>query len=312
MEFKEPAVTSREVMTYRDTYYLHHRDAVVECALFRGLGCDDRPGYEQELDQVCRMLDKETPEAVAAHIEQWPSIEMGVTSLSLMPVDQAAGLIPEGIPINGLVWMGSRRQMFERIRCKLDEGFRCIKLKIGGIDFDDEMGLLAYIRSQFAPGDLELRLDANGSFTPANALQRLELLSQYEIHSLEQPIRAGQWEEMARICRLSPIPIALDEELIGVTRRGELLDAIRPSYVILKPTLVGFGGADKWIDEAKKRGIGWWATSALESNIGLCAIARWLAPKSVTMPQGLGTGELYTNNVAAPVTRRGSRIYLHE
>lgn len=306
--FKEPAVTSREVMAWRDTYYVHAGGKTGECALFRGLSCDDRPGYEDKLTQVCRLLAGGARPG-DLDLDDWPSIEMGVSTL-FAHHDAPAG--PVAIPINGLVWMGDRDKMLERIKAKLADGFRCVKLKIGGIDFDQETGLLQYIRSKFGPEDLELRLDANGSFTPQNALERLERLSKFHIHSLEQPIRAGQWDEMARVCRESPIPIALDEELIGIHRRAELLEAVRPAYVILKPTLVGFEGADLWIDEARKRGIGWWATSALESNVGLCAIAQWVAAKHTEMPQGLGTGELYTNNVPSPLplTRRGQYLYL--
>lgn len=304
--FKEPATTSREVMTYRDTYYIDHQGRTGECGLFRGLSCDDRPGYEEKLTEICRLLE-EDPEAVEASLEDWPSIGMGVYTLLHLPTKLTGAV---DIPINGLVWMGNREEMFRRIQAKLSDGFRCIKLKIGGIDFEEELGLLRFIRERFNRRELELRLDANGSFSPENALERLERLSEFHIHSLEQPIRAGQWEKMREVCENSPIPIALDEELIGVKNRGELLDAVRPAYVILKPTLVGFAGADEWIREAGMRGIGWWATSALESNVGLSAIARWVASKNTTMPQGLGTGELYTNNVPSPLPlrRRGQII----
>ena len=217
------------------------------------------------------------------------------------------------IPINGLVWMGDFRKMRERIRGKLDEGFGCVKLKIGGIDFEDEVALLRMIRKEYGRSDLELRLDANGSFTPENAMERLARLSEYDIHSIEQPIKAGQWEAMRKIAGKSPIDIALDEELIGTRSREEkeeLLDAIRPAYVVLKPSLAGgFAHSQEWIELAKERGCGWWITSALESNIGLNALAQFVALQNPTMPQGLGTGELYVENFPSPLVRKGENLW---
>ena len=209
--------------------------------------------------------------------------------------------------------MGTKQEMCARIAEKLDAGFRCVKLKIGGINFDDEAELLANIRREFPSGSIELRLDANGAFTPQNALDRLNRLSEFDIHSIEQPIKSGQWEEMARLCRLSPIPIALDEELIGFHSddfKTRLLDTISPAYIILKPSLCGgFEESDRWIELAENRNIGWWATSALESNIGLNAIAQWVARYNPTMPQGLGTGALYTNNFPSPLQLEGDNMY---
>ncbi|MDE6644888.1 MAG: o-succinylbenzoate synthase [Muribaculaceae bacterium] len=217
------------------------------------------------------------------------------------------------IPINGLVWMGDFRKMSERIRGKLDEGFGCVKLKIGGIDFEDEVALLRMIRREYGRNDLELRLDANGSFTPENAMERLGRLSEYDIHSIEQPIKAGQWEAMREIVEKSPIAIALDEELIGTRCREEkveLLDAINPAYVVLKPSLAGgFAHSQEWIELAKERGCGWWITSALESNIGLNALAQFVALQNPTMPQGLGTGELYVENFPSPLVRKGENLW---
>lgn len=220
----------------------------------------------------------------------------------------------EGIPINGLVWMGDKATMRARIQEKLNAGFRIIKLKIGGINFDDEVYLLREIRRSFSPEDLEIRLDANGAFTPENALRRLDTLSVFAVHSLEQPIKAGQEETMAHICAVSPIPIALDEELIGMRtpeQCAQLLSDIRPAYIILKPSLCGgFRASDAYISIARKMNIGWWATSALESNIGLEAIGRWLTDNyTITMPQGLGTGQLYTNNIGSPLEMRGPKLF---
>lgn len=209
--------------------------------------------------------------------------------------------------------MGDKPTMKRRIREKLDNGFHCVKLKIGGIRFEEELELIADIRQEFSPDDIELRLDANGGFTPQDALNRLERLSKFGIHSIEQPIKPGQYEEMNRICLQSPIDIALDEELIGFKSRDEkimILDMISPKYIILKPSLCGgFNEAEEWISLAGAKGIGWWATSALESNIGLEALGIWTASLQPKMPQGLGTGNLYTNNFPSPLKMLGERLW---
>lgn len=316
--FKNKAVTSRDTLTERHTYYIRVWDdaeekfGIGECALFRGLGDDDRPDYEDILKETCRHISKATS-IDEIDVPPLTSLRFGVETaiaglVSGDPFHPYPSIWSEGrseIAINGLIWMGSAEEMLSRIDEKLHNGFRCVKLKIGGIDFDEELRLLSYIRNRFTPDRLELRLDANGAFTPANAMSRLEKLSQYAIHSIEQPIRQQQWEEMARICRESPIPVALDEELIGCMdhrRKEDLLASIRPQYIILKPSLCGgFRSADEWIDVARKHDIGWWATSALESDIGLNAIAQWVSTKDTTMPQGLGTGKLYTNNIHSPL-----------
>ena len=226
------------------------------------------------------------------------------------PSDFADG--KRGITINGLIWMGDKRTMAARIEEKLAAGFSCIKLKIGAIDFDDECDLLAFIRSRYGRDTIELRVDANGAFAPDRALEYLKRLSDYDLHSIEQPIRAGQWEAMARLCETSPLPIALDEELIGVngaTEKRVLLETVAPQYVVLKPSLVGgFTGTQEWIDAARVAGAGWWITSALESNVGLNAIAQFTATLPVEMPQGLGTGALYTNNIPSPLEQVGEQL----
>ena len=221
-----------------------------------------------------------------------------------------------GIPINGLVWMGNYEEMLQRLEEKMRAGFRCVKLKIGAIDFDRELDLVRHIRSAFTKEQIELRVDANGGFTADCALQRLEQLAQYDIHSIEQPIRQHQWAEMAALCKTTPIPIALDEELIGVndrTVKEQLLDTIRPQYIILKPSLHGgMHGSREWIALAGERGIGSWITSALESNVGLNAIAQFAADvygDDITMPQGLGTGLLFTDNIPMPLEIRGDRLW---
>lgn len=298
-------------MRVKDTYFVRLWDEACpevmglgECALFRGLSADDVPDYEERLSRACVDPDSAAASGCSSII---CGFEMARANLR-----QGGGNVyfpsayTEGqseITINGLVWMGPWRTMLSRIREKLDAGFRCIKIKIGGIDFDDELDLLRRIRQRFGPDDVMLRLDANGSFSPADALPRLDRLAAYGVHSIEQPIRAGQPDEMARICASSPIPIALDEELIGVRTNEEkrqLLNHVRPQYIILKPSLCGgFAHADAWIAAAEQVGIGWWATSALESNVGLNAIAQWLTathPAAAASPQGLGTGALYSNN----------------
>ena len=310
-------------MRQKDTYYIRLADSesdnicgLGEAGLFRGLSCDDRPDYEQKLAEVCENIDRYA--ARPSLLADWPSIrfavETAVRDLSnggrriICPSPWTAG--KETIVINGLVWMGDSNLMRERIATKLAEGFGCVKIKIGGINFDDEVGLLRFIRQE-APG-IQLRLDANGAFTPANALDRLNRLAEFDIHSLEQPIKAGQWTEMRNICQSSPIPIALDEELIGITtkaRKEMMLDEIRPQFIVLKPTLTGgIESSEEWIRLAGERGCGWWVTSALESNIGLNAIAQWTATLDSKMAQGLGTGQLYDNNIPSPLTLHGERL----
>lgn len=321
LRFLAPAVTSRQVMLTKETYFLRLTDlrsgaqAIGECALFRGLSAEDTPGYADSLAALCDCING------AAELPALSSsLLFGLESALLQLANGGGGVAydtpwtrgEDAIAINGLVWMGTEDEMRTRIARKLDDGFRCVKLKIGGIDFDAELGLLRAIRRRFPADVLELRLDANGAFTPENALERLHALSRFGIHSLEQPVRAGQWEAMARICRESPIPIALDEELIGVSdahRRRSMLDEIAPQYIILKPSLCGgIDGAKRWIADASDRGIGWWITSALESNVGLNVIAQFASTYALTMPQGLGTGALYSNNIPSPLYMRGDTL----
>ena len=318
LRFKRPGGTSRGVLTEKQTYFIKIYDdsdisrfGLGEAALFKGLSADDRPDYETKLADVCR--DIEAYIAYPERLREWPSIRFGMESALL---DWQGGcsriLYPsaftrgeEGIRINGLIWMGSEAFMKEQIRDKLSHGFRCIKLKIGAIDFDTELSLLKTIRDEFSPQEVELRVDANGAFSPDEALFKLDALSRLSIHSIEQPIRQGAWEQMAELCRKTPLPIALDEELIGVSDPKEkvsLLESIAPQYIILKPALAGgFSGSCEWIRFARERQIGWWVTSALESNIGLNAIAQWSYTLSNSMPQGLGTGQLFTNNIPSPL-----------
>ena len=320
LHFKEDAGTSRGVLKEKETFFVKVWDescpevfGMGECALFRGLSADDRKNYEEKLEEVCQRIE----EVKMEELEEWSSIRFGV-EMALQ--DLAMGgrqlyfpsAFTEGrlaIEINGLIWMGDKATMLQRIQQKLEAGFHCIKLKIGAIDFEAELSLLQYIRERFSCEKVELRVDANGAFAPEEAMSKLEALAAFGLHSIEQPIRQGQWEEMAHLCRETPIPIALDEELIGVYGRKkklELLEIVQPQYIILKPALCGgFSGAREWIELAEKRGIGWWVTSALESNIGLNALAQWVATLGNPMPQGLGTGQLYTNNLWSPLRQEG-------
>ena len=320
LQFIEPAITSRGALATRETWYIKvwRRDdptryGIGECALFRGLSAEDGSDYEQRLSEACARVN----EFSAAEWRDCSSICFGMeTALADLQQGGARVVFPSPfalgesvIEINGLVWMGSREQMTRRVEEKLAAGFRCIKLKIGGIDFREEVAILREIRARVAANELQLRLDANGAFTPRNALQRLDALARFDIHSIEQPIRQGAWKEMSRVARHSPIPVALDEELIGVssrTRKMELLDCISPTYIVLKPSLAGgFASCDEWIELANARSIRWWATSALESNIGLNAIAQWCFARGGLRPAGLGTGGLYINNVLSPLAQRG-------
>lgn len=329
LHFKQPAGTSRGVYTTRQLWLLHLTDDAMpgregwgECAPLPDLSCDAGDNYEQRLRELCRTTEQ-LGRIDYNLLRPYPSVLFGLETAflhfqrqDLALFDTPFGRGEEGIPINGLVWMGSFEEMMSRLQVKLEAGFRCVKLKIGAIDFDRELQLVRHIRERFSRKDVELRVDANGGFTPEEALGKLEQLAKYDIHSIEQPIRQHQWREMARLCSLSPLPIALDEELIGVNLPGmkeELLDTIRPHYIILKPSLHGgMHGAEEWIGLARKRGIGSWVTSALESNVGLNAIAHFTAHvygSPVAMPQGLGTGQLFTDNIEMPISIVGDKLY---
>ena len=325
LHFKQPAGTSRGVYTTRKIWLVHLFDSlhegVGECAPLPDLSCDARPDYGEVLEGFCQSLC-ETGEIDYEALRTYPSMLFGLETalLNLQQGDQlfdtAFSRGEVGIPINGLVWMGSYEEMLKRMEEKLEKGFRCVKLKIGAIDFDQELDLVKRIRERFSFHEVELRLDANGAFPFEEALYKLELLSQYAIHSIEQPIKAGQWAYMAELCRESPLPIALDEELIGVNdleMKSHMLNIIKPRYIILKPSLHGgMMGCREWIEAAKQQGIGSWITSALESNIGLNAIAQFASDvygDDIRMPQGLGTGQLFTDNIPLPLEIRGDQLW---
>ena len=321
LHFKQPAGTSRGVYNTRKVWYIEISSmenpsikGIGECAPLPNLSCDDVPQYEEVLQQACSRVAREG-NIPTESLRNYPSILFGLEtalrhyetgSLALWDTPFSRG--EAGIPINGLIWMGNFEEMYRQIEAKMEVGYRCIKLKIGAIDFDAELTLLKHIRSRFSVKDIELRVDANGAFSPAEAMHKLDALSKLDLHSIEQPIRAGQWEEMARLTARTPLPIALDEELIGHNLpeiKKELLSAIRPQYIILKPSLHGgICGSNEWIAEAEKQNIGWWVTSALESNIGLNAIAQWCATLHNALPQGLGTGQLFTDNIDLPLEIR--------
>jgi len=324
LKFKFPAGTSRGVLHEKETYFLvltdGERTGIGECAVFRGLSYDDRPEYADFLSGLADQIQHgQFPSAQT--LTEWPSIRFGwetaLRSLEnsrpdiLFPSDFTEG--KEGILINGLIWMGDKDFMLRQIDRKLQDGYRTIKIKIGGLDFDTELDILRYIRQHHDEKTLEIRTDANGAFTPDDALEKLHRLAEFDIHSIEQPIRAGQWDEMAALCESSPVPIALDEELIpvqDVAEKRRLLQHIRPPYIILKPSLTGgFSGTQEWMNAADETGTKYWITSALESNVGLNAIAQFTYLQRPTIPQGLGTGGLFTNNIPAPVYLKKDRLY---
>jgi o-succinylbenzoate synthase len=338
LEFVFPARTSRGALQDHTVYYLLLQDAekegkigIGESAPLAGLSPEYGPDFEQRLALVCKKINHLQAPTLAnleIGLEEMPDL-IGLPSVAFgletalkdlanggrrLLFRNAFSLEGRGIPINGLVWMGGVDFLRSQIREKLDQGFDCLKLKIGGLDFRTECAILREIRQVAGPESLTVRLDANGAFSAEDALSRLQALAQYQIHSLEQPIRQGQVEEMARVCALSPIPIALDEELIGVSgawAKQQLIQEIQPAFLILKPTLLGgFASCREWIHLAEAAGVGWWVTSALESNVGLNAISQFVAEYSNSLPQGLGTGQLYHNNIQSPLTiRDGSLFY---
>ena len=312
LQFKQPSGTSRGVLTQKETWFIiiesSDKQGIGECGILTGLSIDDRPDFEEKLKWVCKNIHLGL-DVLYNELEEFPSIQLGLEMafLSLKSEDQFT-LFPskftkgeDSISINGLIWMGEKQFMKQQIKSKIEAGFSCIKMKIGAIDFKTELELLKSIRDEFSYKDIELRVDANGAFNAKNALEKLQQLSQFDLHSIEQPIKQGQLEDMSRLCELSPLDIALDEELIGITsitKKEELLQTINPQHIILKPSLVGgFKGSKQWIEIAEKLNIKWWITSALESNIGLNAIAQWTYTLGNKMPQGLGTGGLFTNNI---------------
>ena len=330
LEFKRPGGTSRGILNTKETYILElfndSQKGIGECAIFRGLSYDDVPEYQEKLKWLCDHIN-EDEEFIKQELAQFPSIWFGYEQAKLnleygddqyFKNEFTKG--KKSIKINGLIWMGNIDFMQEQINEKLELGFDCIKLKIG-VDWDSEKRIIKKLRAKFPKNQLELRVDANGGFSFNEAKTVLQELADLEIHSIEQPIKATslqnigdrKWQDIAKLCSETTIPIALDEELIGITEFNEkrnLLEIIRPQYIILKPSLVGgFSGSDEWISLAENLGIGWWITSALESNIGLNAISQYTFSKNPKIPQGLGTGGLFTNNFDTKLFLKGDQLW---
>jgi len=315
LDFKLPSGTSRGILTQKDSWIISIWNDVLpncigkgEASIIKTLSPDWNEHFEIKVNDICENIINYITSGGLEKLNQYPSIQLALETALLdlknggnsiiFPSDFVSKSAP--IPINGLIWMGDKAFMKSQIENKINTGFNCIKLKIGAIDFNTELQILKDIRSNYSSADIELRVDANGAFSPTEALTKLNAIAQFDLHSIEQPIKAGQFDEMAELCSKTPLPIALDEELIGLTDLKEketLLYKINPHYIILKPSLIGgFKGTDEWISLARKQNIDWWITSALESNIGLNAIAQYTFTKNNSLPQGLGTGGLFTNN----------------
>lgn len=324
LQFKRPSSTSRGILKQKETWFIvlenEGKQGIGECGILRGLSIDDRPDYETKLAWTCDNIHL-GKEALYNALIAFPSIQMGIEmaflsleepdSFSLFPSAFSQG--EAAIPINGLIWMGDQQFMLDQVEEKLSQGFSCIKMKVGAIAFSDEVEILSAIRKRYSAEQMVLRVDANGAFGQ-DALEKLHVLAELDLHSIEQPIPQGNWSEMKALCQTTPLPIALDEELIGVFNTADkiaLLDSIQPQYIILKPSFIGgFKGAEEWTRLAAERGIDSWVTSALESNIGLNAIAQWAYHQGYKGHQGLGTGGLYTNNIIAPLEIKNGYIHV--
>jgi L-alanine-DL-glutamate epimerase-like enolase superfamily enzyme len=325
LRFKFDAGTSRGILKEKVTYFIVISDGagctgIGECSLLSGLSPDDHPGFEKQMDRLCAIVqptDLHTLEYFNSFLDKnigykWPAIRMGFETAILDYLNGGDRVIyrndfikGEGIRINGLIWMGEKPYMIQQVKEKIKSGYSCIKIKIGAIDFDSELEVLKYIRDQFSVEEMTIRVDANGAFSSENVMSKLKQLEPLKIHSIEQPIATGQWESMHDLCRKSPIPVCLDEELIGdftLEQKSQLVQSIKPHFLILKPSLLGgFSGTEDWIDIAESNDVGWWITSALESNIGLNAICQFTYGQGVVLEQGLGTGQLFHNNIDSPL-----------
>lgn len=326
LRFKNPGGTSRGVLKEKETYILRLREgkktAYGECNLFRGLSYDDRVGYEEKLKEICIRLPEEG-KSVLFDLQEWPSIYFGVETLlkdwengaEQVLFSKSISVQGFSIPTNALIWMGKKEDMMSQLKARLEEGNTSIKLKIGAIDFETELELMRFIRKQFTAQEVEIRVDANGAFGFEEAKEKIKRISEFEINYIEQPIKAGQWQEMAALAENSPVKIALDEELIGIQKketRAQLVKTIIPQMLILKPALIGgFTACDEWKGLIENEGGSWVITSALESNIGLNAIAQYTALDVSEYAQGLGTGQLYTNNFPSPYTVDAQGLHYH-
>jgi len=325
LNFKFDARTSRGILKHKVSYFIILSDesgstGIGECSLLPGLSPDDHPEFESQISWLCDKVQSSGQQdfenifsIIDAHLgNRWPALRMGFETAMMDYFHGGDRVIynnnflkGEGIPINGLIWMGERAFMMKQVKEKIESGFNCVKIKIGAIDFESELEVLKYIRTQYSERDIILRVDANGAFTPEDVIPRLKQLESLKIHSIEQPIQVGQWENMHDLCRKTPIPVCLDEELIGeysFKQKVDLVRNINPHFLILKPSLLGgFNSTKEWIGIAESNGVGWWITSALESNIGLNAICQFTYDQGVTIEQGLGTGQLFHNNLESPL-----------
>ena len=327
--FKNPSGTSRGILVEKHSWFIELVDesnekvkGIGECSIIPGLSPDfyNFESYEIKLKEVCKSVDVFLEDL--SLLDEFPSILFGLETAIFDYKNGGRGIIfnntfssgKRRIPINGLIWMGDENYMLQQIEQKLNEGYSCLKMKIGAIDFSKEIKILESIRKRFSVEEITLRVDANGAFSPIESLSKLEILSKYDIHSIEQPIQQGQWIEMKRLCEETKLPIALDEELIGVTdnyKKRELLEVIQPQFIILKPSLHGgIKGCKEWIELADSSSIPWWITSALESNIGLNAVAQFTGEYTNLLPQGLGTGSLYTNNIPSNLRIEKGELFI--
>lgn len=328
LQFKKPAGTSRGTYQIHRVWYVRltstdHPDrfGLGECAPLPDLSCDALPEYETLLQKACLDFER-SGELDYEGLKPYPSILFGLET-ALMHFNRGTYALwdspfsrgEQGLPINGLIWMDTFQEMSSQIKAKIEQGYTCIKLKIGALHFEEELALLKQIRQNYSAQTITIRVDANGGFKPEDALSKLNRLAELDLHSIEQPIPAGLWSEMAVLATTSPLPIALDEELIGCNdslQKRKLLETIKPSYIILKPSLHGgIKGCSEWIELANEQRIGWWITSALESNIGLNAVAQWTATLGNPMHQGLGTGQLYSNNLDMPLQIIGEQLWFN-
>ncbi len=326
LKFKIPGGTSRGVLKTKDSWYISickqetpEIKGIGEASIITKLSIDDRPDFEEKLKWCIRNINSYHKWKLI-ELEDFPAIKFAL-EMAFLDLENGGKQIlfesdftkgKKGIYINGLIWMGSYEFMRKQIIEKIEAGFRCIKLKIGAINFEEELSLLKMIRNEFKEDQLELRLDANGAFSAEEALNKLQILSQLGIHSIEQPIRQNQWDDMANLCSITPIPIALDEELIGLKPEEIeiMLNTINPQYIILKPSLLGgFKASEKIIALAEKKNINWWVTSALEANIGLNTIAQWTYKLNNPLPQGLGTGQVFSNNIKSPLEIQNAKLF---
>jgi len=325
LEFIRPAGTSRGTLAEKPCIFIRltsqsGESGIGEVSFIPGLSVENQEDLEIQVDHCCKLISRGEMDP-GQHLPTLPGVQFALeTAMQDLKSGGKQLLYPSeftdgqtGIPTNGLIWMGTPAFMISQIREKMKLGFRVLKLKVGSISFSEELDLLKWIRSEFGTADLEIRLDANGAWAPEDAMKNMELLSRHWIHSIEQPIAPGQQEALMQLCKDSPIPVALDEELIGISdplKRSELLEKVRPAYIILKPGLLGgLSVTAEWISLAEKFKSGWWITSALESNIGLNAIAQWTWQRGISRPQGLGTGALYTNNIPSPLQMSGEQLW---